>query len=103
MIRRPPRSTPLSLHDALPILPSTGRRSPSGSSTVWWRSPRYRHPRRAGLLHQTDRKKHTSELQSPDHLVCRLLLEKKKNTSADRAKSTTQSIHITRLTPSVRD
>src|SRR5438552_1347954 len=23
--------------------------------------------------------KHTSELQSPDHLVCRLLLEKKKN------------------------
>src|SRR5258708_26838146 len=25
-----------------------------------------------------DRKKHTSELQSPDHLVCRLLLEKKK-------------------------
>ena len=22
---------------------------------------------------------HTSELQSPDHLVCRLLLEKKKN------------------------
>src|SRR5258708_14912950 len=26
---------------------------------------------------------HTSELQSPDHLVCRLLLEKKKNTSQD--------------------
>src|SRR5258708_21094244 len=25
---------------------------------------------------------HTSELQSPDHLVCRLLLEKKKNTDA---------------------
>src|SRR5258708_213874 len=24
-------------------------------------------------------RKHTSELQSPDHLVCRLLLEKKKN------------------------
>src|SRR5258708_21593794 len=24
---------------------------------------------------------HTSELQSPDHLVCRLLLEKKKNCS----------------------
>src|SRR5258708_24540098 len=24
---------------------------------------------------------HTSELQSPDHLVCRLLLEKKKNAS----------------------
>src|SRR5258708_22405334 len=25
---------------------------------------------------------HTSELQSPDHLVCRLLLEKKKNSDA---------------------
>src|SRR5258708_10690176 len=28
---------------------------------------------------------HTSELQSPDHLVCRLLLEKKKNHSRDVA------------------
>src|SRR5258708_13843894 len=27
---------------------------------------------------------HTSELQSPDHLVCRLLLEKKKTTIAMR-------------------
>src|SRR5258708_27145718 len=26
---------------------------------------------------------HTSELQSPDHLVCRLLLEKKKEIDAD--------------------
>src|SRR5258708_25686885 len=26
---------------------------------------------------------HTSELQSPDHLVCRLLLEKKKNTTSN--------------------
>src|SRR5258708_13927393 len=28
---------------------------------------------------------HTSELQSPDHLVCRLLLEKKKNEPNDKA------------------
>src|SRR5258708_24093978 len=28
---------------------------------------------------------HTSELQSPDHLVCRLLLEKKKKTIEDLA------------------
>src|SRR5947208_11715681 len=27
---------------------------------------------------------HTSELQSPDHLVCRLLLEKKKNKSCTK-------------------
>src|SRR5258708_30146252 len=32
---------------------------------------------------------HTSELQSPDHLVCRLLLEKKKITN----KTTTQPKH----------
>src|SRR5258708_25626903 len=29
-------------------------------------------------LHKTRSEEHTSELQSPDHLVCRLLLEKKK-------------------------
>src|SRR5258708_18490750 len=29
----------------------------------------------------TRSEEHTSELQSPDHLVCRLLLEKKKNTT----------------------
>src|SRR5258708_31547465 len=31
---------------------------------------------------------HTSELQSPDHLVCRLLLEKKKNKSAKKERKT---------------
>src|SRR5258708_21781119 len=30
---------------------------------------------------------HTSELQSPDHLVCRLLLEKKKNRTTTNRKS----------------
>src|SRR5258708_13671286 len=29
-------------------------------------------------IEQTQSEEHTSELQSPDHLVCRLLLEKKK-------------------------
>src|SRR5215216_7811810 len=32
----------------------------------------------AGVLTETRSEEHTSELQSPDHLVCRLLLEKKK-------------------------
>src|SRR5258708_25598100 len=31
---------------------------------------------------KTRSEEHTSELQSPDHLVCRLLLEKKKTTYA---------------------
>src|SRR5258708_11369132 len=36
---------------------------------------------RADLDHRLVRsEEHTSELQSPDHLVCRLLLEKKKET-----------------------
>src|SRR5258708_19199792 len=33
----------------------------------------------AHWLNQARSEEHTSELQSPDHLVCRLLLEKKKN------------------------
>src|SRR5258708_18704551 len=66
----------LSLHDALPIsskdfpLASTNLKVVSGSvftptiGTSWKKDPRS--------------EEHTSELQSPDHLVCRLLLEKKK-------------------------
>src|SRR5258708_12567039 len=37
---------------------------------------------------------HTSELQSPDHLVCRLLLEKKNKTNIAQA-------HISHLLPSM--
>src|SRR5258708_30872959 len=33
---------------------------------------------------------HTSELQSPDHLVCRLLLEKKKKNKNIKVKQTTR-------------
>src|SRR5260363_424934 len=43
-----------------------------------WRTmspPAFRIPSRS--------EEHTSELQSPDHLVCRLLLEKKKETHAE--------------------
>src|SRR5258708_30617830 len=56
----------LSLHDALPIYPDPARRCRAA-------------PFRLSLLPFLDRsEEHTSELQSPDHLVCRLLLEKKK-------------------------
>src|SRR5258708_30899386 len=37
-------------------------------------------PRREQLIEEIRSEEHTSELQSPDHLVCRLLLEKKKKT-----------------------
>src|SRR5258708_10474813 len=43
------------------------------------RSARSQFARRARVLHRRRSEEHTSELQSPDHLVCRLLLEKKKH------------------------
>src|SRR5207244_13245940 len=81
----------LSLHDALPIFDGV-EATPAGSG--WLRGFfRYFAPRRIfrvmstlrlgwGLpqcAHDARSEEHTSELQSPDHLVCRLLLEKKKN------------------------
>src|SRR6478609_11787372 len=57
----------LSLHDALPILiRGRPRPAPPGAGTAV----------RRGLRSE----EHTSELQSLAYLVCRLLLEKKKNT-----------------------
>src|SRR5437762_10393799 len=73
MIPRPPRST---------LFPYTTLfRSPSSSAAPdrapAWKSPRAsRGPRRAAI--STRSEEHTSELQSPMYLVCRLLLEKKK-------------------------
>src|SRR6266481_10019575 len=56
----------LSLHDALPI---SRRHRPCSSGAPKIRSP-------PGVRSE----EHTSELQSQFHLVCRLLLEKKKTT-----------------------
>src|SRR3712207_9472423 len=76
----------LSLHDALPIYrradpharaaarrPDVGHRAgvqPAGAHAAHRRRDRRRGPRRS--------EEHTSELQSRQYLVCRLLLEKKK-------------------------
>src|SRR5258708_13240655 len=70
MIRRPPRSTlfpytTLFRSGRRPVLALAARSSPRAPS-----------PRPAPPLTRSE--EHTSELQSPDHLVCRLLLEKKK-------------------------
>src|SRR5258708_12041479 len=70
MIRRPPRST---LFPYTTLFRSTRRAwpgGPAGAGSRWRPADRRRRPRRS--------EEHTSELQSPDHLVCRLLLEKKK-------------------------
>src|SRR5947208_7601743 len=86
----------LSLHDALPISrertgrgrscrndtahscpPMCGRRSAGRIQSALPDELPTRIPARSGPGgHRSE--EHTSELQSPDHLVCRLLLEKKK-------------------------
>src|SRR5258708_13888784 len=98
MIRRPPRST---LFPYTTLFRSISSSAWSGTST--WRSkPRqtngypsfcrvwsgsnkelqelYSTPQKGFLRSQilSRSEEHTSELQSPDHLLCRLLLQKKK-------------------------
>src|SRR5690606_41686106 len=96
-----PELSALSLHDALPILtrPSTVRRRTGGVGSRPALRRRLRQPRfrRAAIKiskggcenewsrHRISRRaagsrseEHTSELQSRENLVCRLLLEKKK-------------------------
>src|SRR5258708_20121841 len=68
MIRRPPRST---LFPYTTLFRSPAPRASSRAKPQPCRSRRPARPRS---------EEHTSELQSPDHLVCRLLLEKKKKT-----------------------
>src|SRR5690625_5635336 len=85
----PPQIYSLSLHDALPISrhPELLRRQnrrhrpvvPGGSTGVehsWTSQPAP--PVTAVLTERLRSEEHTSELQSRGHLVCRLLLEKKK-------------------------
>src|SRR5438552_9491208 len=69
-IPRPPRST---LFPYTTLFRSRRRRS-IGSQRALGRSPRTAEAIDGYLLRSEE---HTSELQSPDHLVCRLLLEKK--------------------------
>src|SRR2546430_15379738 len=76
----------LSLHDALPIsfarscaLPTShaglvATSSPRSSRRSTWNRP-------SSWFHVDRSEEHTSELQSQSNLVCRLLLEKKKNIS----------------------
>src|SRR3712207_6941334 len=95
MIRRPPRSTLFSLHDALPIYKvrastqelvgtrGTRRNSQTRRSAVGWRNREVILWRfltvalAAATLPRSE--EHTSELQSRQYLVCRLLLGKKKS------------------------
>src|SRR5256885_10368878 len=68
----------LSLHDALPIsaVPGVAVLHVPGVAALQVRAGADRTARPAGRRRRSE--EHTSELQSPCNLVCRLLLEKKK-------------------------
>src|SRR2546422_6951822 len=88
MIRRPPRST---LFPYTTLFRSRLSGSPSCLiSRRWIRRPRSHRSTRS--------EEHTSELQSRLHLVCRLLLEKKKKDKGARAHEAHE--HIPRVTDS---
>src|SRR2546429_4582186 len=95
MIRRPPRST---------LFPYTTLFRSRGSSPTWaskWlflkKTSRLPKARRKTKVRRRRSEEHTSELQSRLHLVCRLLLEKKKNfqTKAPPPLTPITSLHIT--------
>src|SRR5258708_25574525 len=92
MIRRPPRSTLFpytTLFRSLPTPPTARFRSLIPSRTIRALLQTSIDYSRHGCCERTKPRtkrvtsmrseEHTSELQSPDHLVCRLLLEKKKH------------------------
>src|SRR5690348_17361937 len=96
MLRRPPRSTLFpyttlfrSARRRLLTVGGTGQRVGHGAGQPS-RHPGSRVHRIATWRLRSE--EHTSELQSPVHLVCRLLLEKKKKKKqrTQQAKSTTQ-------------
>src|SRR5256885_7369001 len=89
MIRRPPRSTlfPYTtlfrsrLAAALPVSPACSppaARLADSTATALPVAARRRRPASSSTRRSEE---HTSELQSPCNLVCRLLLEKKKRTT----------------------
>src|SRR5947208_11066913 len=92
MIRRPPRST-LFPYTTLFRSRPTERTAPGGARRPAAAPP----PARRRSPAPGDRKRHTSELQSPDHLVCRLLLEKKKK--KQKHKIQTQKHQTTQIQP----
>src|SRR6476620_7337783 len=74
MIRRPPRST---------LFPYTTLfRPPARPGSVAGRAARPAHDRVARARRRSE--EHTSELQSRQYIVCRLLLEKKNDETGDR-------------------
>src|SRR3712207_7136676 len=88
MIRRPPRSTLFpytTLFRSSWPSPDTLTRDPTVSPhSALGRLAPLRYRTQGSFAHTSTRsEEHTSELQSRQYLVCRLLLEKKKNTHSN--------------------
>src|SRR5258708_22445093 len=87
MIRRPPRSTLFPYTTLfrsqflldLPALVTRMRWMADEIERIFGKRPVVTDTTEMCMSVTTRSEEHTSELQSPDHLVCRLLLEKKKN------------------------
>src|SRR2546430_5019368 len=75
MIRRPPRST---------LFPYTTLFRSQDAYNLAWKLALVVSGRAGAALLDSRSEEHTSELQSQSNLVCRLLLEKKKNRSGLR-------------------
>src|SRR3712207_8382734 len=99
----PPEIYPLPLHDALPIRPVKGRRAGDDPADERAEAQEDEQPRCqdhpltvTGAAAASRSEEHTSELQSRQYLVCRLLLEKKKELCG-----TSTRLHYMCQTPSV--
>src|ERR1039457_7387779 len=79
MIRRPPRST------LFPYTTLFRSRKMMMRRTMRWRRFAERH-------HLSRSEEHTSELQSPCNLVCRLLLEKKQNETTQTYRTSSMAV-----------
>src|SRR5690349_23359040 len=100
MIRRPPRSTlfPYTTLFRSPRIEHAGSGSAARAACRHRRAAegarirtRHRCDRGAGVRAQERSEEHTSELQSRRDLVCRLLLEKKKNKTKGMYTKTSQA------------
>src|SRR5258708_31985605 len=81
MIRRPPRSTLFPYTTLFRSKAIVGQKPVITKAKKSIASFKLRQGMPIGVV-EARSEEHTSELQSPDHLVCRLLLEKKKHSAS---------------------
>src|SRR5258708_15487809 len=91
MIRRPPRSTLFPYTTLFRSLRTARRHLNAVAHAGQWHLAAQQQ-----VQFQRRSEEHTSELQSPDHLVCRLLLEKKNNIHGVVSNKVVQEAHCSK-------